>query len=176
MTLIGEKIFTTEVQRHGSHGGGTEMRKLTFLFLLPLLVGWGPCGPIPGGEISGQAVTEPVTDWTFTNDHSNIQVETRPEDPYSVTTWCFTDGPHLYVPSRGAARKPWVENVTADPRVRLRIGDKIYSGRAVRITDGEERKRIAHRLTEKYLLAHWGLDPDKPEEYEDTWFFRIDPP
>lgn len=151
------------------------MRRIIPLLLLPMLVGWGPCGPIPGGEISGEAVTEPVTDWIFTNDHSTIQVETRPEDPYSVTTWCFTDGPHLYVPSRGAAGKPWVEYVTADPRVRLRIGDEIYSGLAVRITDDGERQRVAYHLTEKYLLARWGIDPGDPQDYADTWFFRIDP-
>lgn len=151
------------------------MKRIIPLLLLPVLAGWGPCGPISGGEISGEPVTEQVTDWTFTNDYSTIQVETRPEDPYSVTTWCFTDGPNLYVPSRGAARKPWVKNVTADPRVRLRIGDDIYSGRAVRITDEEKRMRSAYLLTQKYLLASWGIDPDKPEEYEDTWFFRIDP-
>jgi hypothetical protein len=151
------------------------MRKLLLLLLLPVLAGWGPCGPITGGEISGEPVTEQITDWIFTDDHSTIQVETRPEDPYSVTTWCFSDGPNLYLPSRGAARKQWVQNVLADPNVRLRIGDKIYSGRAVRITDDEERKRLAHWLTRKYLLASWGMDPDKPEEYEDTWFFRVDP-
>jgi len=66
-------------------------------------------------------------------------------------------------------------NVAADPRVRLRIGDDVYSGQAVRITDEGERQRAAYLLAQKYLIASWMLDPNKPEEYEDTWFFRIEP-
>src|SRR5262245_28767823 len=88
-----------------------------------LLLGWGPCGPIAGGELSGGSASAPADGWSFTNELSTIQVETRPSDPYSVTTWCVTDGKQLWVPSRGAAKKQWVQNVLTDPHVRLRIGD-----------------------------------------------------
>lgn len=134
----------------------------------------GPCGPIPGGRIDGHEAESPPADWTFTNDVSTIQVETRPDDPYSVTTWCFTDGPNLFVPSRGAARKPWVQNVSADARVRLRIGDDVYVMQAARVTDEAELRRIIPLLRAKYLLARWGMDDD-PEKSPDTWVFQMSP-
>jgi hypothetical protein len=145
-----------------------------WLLLIPLLLGPGPCGPISGGRIDGETATEPVTDWRFTNDISTIQVETNPADPYSVTTWCVTDGQMLYVPSRNAARKQWVKNVLADPNVRLRIGDKVYERRAVRVTDPAEMQKVVTLLRQKYTMARWGMSED-PAESPDTWYFRMDP-
>ena len=146
---------------------------LTLLFVLPIVSGWGPCGPITGGRIAGELATELVNDWTFTDDISTIQIETRPDDPYSVTTWCFTDGPHLYIPSRGAPTKPWVKNVLADPRVRLRIGGKVYAMRATRVTDDGQRGKLIALLKKKYVTARWGMDDD-PEASPDTWFFHVE--
>ena len=57
------------------------------LVLAALLTGTVACGgPLlifPGGELSGEVVTEPVEDWSFLSD-SFIDLETRPDDPYSV--------------------------------------------------------------------------------------------
>jgi hypothetical protein len=144
---------------------------LTLLALAPLVLAAGPCGPIPGGRIAGDEGAPPA-DWSFTDAISTIQVETRPADPYSVTTWCFTDGPALYVPSRGAARKPWVQHVASDPRVRLRIGDRVYAMTATRVTDPAELRRIVPLLRAKYRMARWGMDDD-PAHSPDTWFFRM---
>jgi hypothetical protein len=140
---------------------------------LPVLAGWGPCGPIPGGRIDGEPAGERVADWTFTDELSTIQVETKPGEPYSVTTWCITDGPNLYVPSRGAPEKPWVKNVVADPRVRARIGDRVHQFRAVRVVDGEEQRRVVSLLRRKYTMARWGMDED-PSKAPDTWYFRME--
>jgi hypothetical protein len=158
---------------------GTRTRSHTAravaLLCLPVLLAAGPCGPIPGGRLSDdlQPAT-PAVDWTFTNDISTIQVETKPDAPYSVTTWCFTDGPNLYVPSHGAAKKPWVQNVVADRQVRLRIGDSIYEMQATRITDEGELRRIVPLLRSKYTMARWGMDDD-PAKSPDTWFFHLTP-
>ncbi len=43
----------------------------------------GPFHFIPGGELQGTAVNEPVTDWSFATDRF-IELETRPSQPYSV--------------------------------------------------------------------------------------------
>jgi hypothetical protein len=143
------------------------------LALVPLLLAVGPCGPIPGGRIDGELVSAPAG-WRFTDDVSTIQVETRPEDPYSVTTWCFTDGTDLYVPSRNAERKPWVQNVTRDPRVRLRIDDRVYEMQASRVTDQTDLRRLIPLLRAKYRMARWGMDDD-PASSPGTWFFRMSP-
>ena len=43
----------------------------------------GPFLSIPGGALAGEVVSEPVTDWSFV-DSVFLDLETRPEDPYSV--------------------------------------------------------------------------------------------
>ena len=49
-----------------------------------------------GGQLSGE-VTDPPADWSEFNDEEIIQLETRPEDPYSVNIWMIASGPDLYV-------------------------------------------------------------------------------
>jgi hypothetical protein len=148
-------------------------RHAALVVLLPGLLGAGPCGPIAGGRLDGSTSAAPA-DWRFTDGVSTIQVETRPEDPYSVTTWCFSDGTGLYVPSRSAARKPWVQNVLADPRVRLRIEDRVFEMTASRVTDAAELRRVIPLLRAKYRMARWGMDDD-PASAPGTWFFRMTP-
>jgi hypothetical protein len=131
----------------------------------------GPLGPLPGGRLKGEVVRDPVADWSFTDDYETIALETRPEDPYSVTTWCFAHGGYLYVPSREPREKTWVQNVLADSRVRLRIGDRIYERRAVRVTDEAVIDAIVPAVLAKYELERPQGD-DAPE----VWFFRMDPP
>jgi hypothetical protein len=146
-----------------------------FLLALPLLLAAGPCGPITGGRLS-QDLKPAVApaDWSFTDEVSTIQVETRPDDPYSVTTWCFTDGKTLYVSSDDAERKQWVRNVVADPRVRLRINDDVYDMQATRVTDEAELRRLVVLLKAKYTLARWGVNDD-PAKSPQLWYFRMTP-
>ena len=47
---------------------------------------YGPLGPIPGPELAGSLVEEPVEDWSSVDAVKVVQIETRPEDPYSVST------------------------------------------------------------------------------------------
>ncbi len=44
---------------------------------------------IPGGRLSGEDITGPVTDWSFIQQHPIVTLEVRPSDPYSVNTSCF---------------------------------------------------------------------------------------
>jgi hypothetical protein len=150
----------------------TVHRRL-LLVLVPLVLGAGPCGPIPGGRIDGQETAVPAS-WSFTDAISTIQVETRPDDPYSVTTWCFTDGTTLYLGARAAERKPWVQYVTEDPRVRLRIDDRVYPMAVTRLTDDAELRRLIPLMRAKYRMARWGMDDD-PASSPGTWFFRLTP-
>ena len=62
-----------------------------------------PLGPIAGRELTGEVVAEPVSDWSFTDEHNLIAVETRPDAPHSVTTICIAHEGALYVPARGAS-------------------------------------------------------------------------
>ena len=95
----------------------------------------GPTLVIPGGALSGTEVVEPVTDWSFVSDRF-VDLETNPEDPYSVELDYILRGGQLYVdPSEG---KRWLEYLRKDPRVRVRFGDRIYRATAVLVGEPGE--------------------------------------
>lgn len=126
-----------------------------FLLLFPVLLGIGwsvGCGPlvmIPGGSLSGSVQPVP-SDWSFSDDVDVVQLETRPDDPYSVNVWGVGMGAHFYVVSGDAAESSWAQNVLADPEVRLRVGDAIYEMRAERVEDDAEIDRLLAGLKSKY--------------------------
>jgi hypothetical protein len=128
-----------------------------------------PMGPLAGGRLAGELQTTEVADWSFAHGHDTIQLETRPDDPHSVTVWAFTHEGRLYVPSRHAKRKRWVQNVVDDPRVRVRIGDRIYPARATQVTDSAELEAAVPALFEKY-----DLEPMDEKERAGAWVFRLD--
>ncbi len=145
-------------------------RRLASLLALSALAACGPLGPLAGGRLTGEVVSDPVTDWSFTDALATVEVETRPEAPYSVTVWCFHSGSSLYVPARNPKSKTWVQNALADDRVRLRIDGRIYERRAVRVTDPDEIEAVLPALLEKYQLEL--PDPGRRPEVD---FFRLEP-
>jgi len=104
------------------------LRVFTLVLTAGLLACGGPFLVIPGGALSGDVASEPVADWSFVDD-AFIDLETRPEDPYSVEiNYTVVDG-QLYIdPAEG---RRWLEHIRADPRVRVRFGGKVYPGVAV---------------------------------------------
>ena len=58
----------------------------------------GPVVMLPGGKLSG-TVQPPPADWAFSDDVDNIQLETRPDDPYSVNLWGVGVGATFYIVS-----------------------------------------------------------------------------
>ena len=82
-------------------------RWLVLAICLPMLMGMGPCGPIPGGELSGDVVTAPVDDWSFANDVPRCAVEVRPASPHSVTVNCMSWQQRLFVSCSECELKRW---------------------------------------------------------------------
>ena len=132
-------------------------------------LGCGPMGPIPGGKLDGVVVSGEVSDWSFTDEIKNIQLEARPGDPYSVTTWCAAHGGGIYVGSGGGEKTRWARYLLADSRVRLRIDGKLYNRSAVRVTDRDEIEAVLQKLETKY---NFELDD---EDQIDGLLFRMDP-
>jgi hypothetical protein len=128
------------------------MRSKTALLCLLLLLVLGCGGPlvmIPGGELSG--TVEPVPrDWSFSDDVENIQLETRPGNPYSVNLWGAGIGSDFYVASGRGLESAWAQHIEADPDVRLRIGDVVYEMRAIRSDDPADRQRFLAAAEKKY--------------------------
>ena len=128
-----------------------------------------PLGPIAGRALSGELVSEPVEDWSFSDESMLIAVESRPAAPHSVTTVCFTHEGALYVPAQNGSAKSWTHYATSDPRVRLLIDGRIYPARATRVTDPALFPELAKAAGAKYaFLADGDALPD------DVWLFRMD--
>lgn len=132
-----------------------------------------PIGPLAGKELSGEVAAETPSDWGFTDEHMTIAVEVRPEDPHSITTICFVHEGALYVPAQGGSDKEWTQMVLADPRVRLKIGDRIYPAKATRIADESQREAMIASASKKYAQLAAAQEGENPPE--DVWVFRIDP-
>ncbi len=108
----------------------------------------GPLLVFPGGELSGQVVTTPVGDWSFVQD-SFVDLETRPDDPYSVELNYIVKDGKLYIdPAEG---RSWLDHIRADPRVRVRFSGKVYPLKAVLVgqpgeLEGFDQDRYIYRL------------------------------
>jgi len=135
-------------------------------FVLALLSGCGPTLLLPGGELSGPV--EPIpADWAFAEAVSTVQLETKPAEPYSVNIWAVGIGNRLYVHA-GTNRSQWVENLIADPQVRVRIEGKIYPLVASRVERPEEFADFADAYKKKY-----GVRP-RNENVADVYLYRLD--
>ncbi len=134
-------------------------------FALACLFGCGPILLLPGGQLSGPVEALPA-DWSFSDEVSTVQIETRPSDPYSINIWAVGLGSHLYIHA-GANRSRWVENLMADPLVRVRIAGKIYPLTAVRVEDSAEFATFADAYKKKY-----GTRP-RNENVAEVYLFRL---
>lgn len=122
------------------------------------IFGFEPRDGRPGLWLSGDLVTEPVTDWNFTNQFAEIflQTNTTYGIPHSVTVWCaVSDGDfYLFSSYRGGGNFPdkraWNQNVLRDPRVRLKIGDRLFDRALRHIDDESTRAPVYQAFLEKY--------------------------
>jgi len=141
------------------------MRALVFVVALCSLLACDPTVMIPGGRLSGETKPVPAS-WAFTEEVETVQLETRPEDPYSVNIWGVGVGDDFYVAS-GKADNAWARHIASDDRVRLRIEGSIYEMRAIRDDSAEGRERFLEAAKAKY-----DFEPD-PEESSDAILFRL---
>ena len=165
-----------------------QVAKAGWVAALALL--WGvalpACAPQdrrPGTWLSGERVEGPIEDWAFAAEHREILVETRTwyGIPHSVTTTFVALDGTLYVPSvyYGGGQFPderfWNRNVVRDPRVRLKIGDRLFERRAALVTDAAERQAVFEAFARK--LSFWKDLLEKPASERPTLIFlRMDPP
>ncbi len=137
---------------------------------LVLLACFEPSDRRPGTWLSGEVVEGAVDDWSFTNDHREIWIETRTPYlvPHSVTIVCAEADGKLFVAARNPDGKRWVANVDRDPAVRLKIGDRIYEQRLVPI----ESPEMLDTAYEAYA-AKYGWERVPPAERPPTRFFEV---
>jgi hypothetical protein len=101
-----------------------------------------------GGELSGEVVVEPVSDWGFQTSRF-VDLEVHPSDPYSVKLNYVVMNGSLYIdPAEG---RRWLDYLREDPRVRVRFDDKIYPLKAILVgkpgeLEGFDADRFIYRL------------------------------
>ncbi len=123
-------------------------RSLLALTLFALVGCGGPFLVFPGGELSGEVVTEPVDDWSFADD-TFVDVEFRPGDPYSVElNYVVRDGKLYIDPAEG---RTWFDYLRENPNLRVRFGSEIYPVKAVLVgkpgeLEGFDADRYVYRL------------------------------
>ena len=139
-------------------GGSSLLAFLVVGLILVRAMGFEPRERSPGLWLSGEVVTTPVRDWSFTDEFEHLFVETRTWYfiPHSVTTYCATYNGELYLTSTypQAAEFPgnrsWNHNVVRDPHVRLKIGDRIYERQVFLVTDPAEKTAVLDSKAKKY--------------------------
>jgi hypothetical protein len=125
----------------------------------------------PGLWLKGEVVRTPVTDWSFVNDQphpgrslNTVLVETRTPYfiPHSVRTMPTVRNGVFYLRSHQDRMdrqfpydKSWTADVARDPRVRIKIGDKLYEATLVLVTDRSQ------------AIAVLGRDPEVREKGAD---------
>jgi hypothetical protein len=140
------------------------------LLIAMALVGLAGCSEpfivFAGGELSGEVETPPQ-DWSELATEETFQLETRPEDPYSVNIWAVGIGRDVYI-GTGPDGTNWSSHLEQDPRVLLRVGETLYPLQARPVTAREERTRVAEAYAEKYEL-------DRDENWlKEALVYRLD--
>lgn len=143
------------------------------LAALLVVVGAGclePSDRRPGLRLSGETAPAVVDDWSFTDAHAEIFVETRTPYlvPHSVTIVCAVLDGRLYIGARNPRKKRWVAWVGRDPNVRLKIGERVFEQRLERVGDPAEVDAIYRAYAAKY-----GWEPRPAAERPEVWYFRV---
>ena len=122
---------------------------LLALYVVAIFVPFDPDAGRPGTRLGGSLAKAQDTDWSFLNDKNEIYVETQTWYliPHSVTTNSIVVDGAFYVPCGRCKTKRWPKNVQRDPRVRIKIDDKLYERTAVLITDAAQRRALLYKLT-----------------------------
>ena len=128
----------------------------------------GPIGPFPGGALSGSVDPDPSPDWRVAG--STVELEIRPDDPWSLRTDAIPYGRELYVPSFQAERRRWVPVALADPRVQVRLGHCLHEWRLERVTDPATRACLVELMAQLH-----GWAPDGIAGRDTTWYFHLAP-
>lgn len=127
-----------------------------------------PIFMVSGKRLSGEELPYP-SDWSACNDHQTVAVETRADDPHSVTTICFVHDGDLVIPAMNGSEKEWPAHVVRDPRVRVKIGDHVYPALAERMTD-VSLDDLVESVAAKYPQI---AEQDPADAPQDVWLFRI---
>lgn len=146
------------------------MNLFQYLGLIALTLALSACsGPfifMSGGELSG-AVQQPPAQWTFEESSALAQLETRPEDPYSINLAYVQMNGQLYIYA-GDTRTNWVQHIEQNPFIRIRVGETIYPVKALRVEDKDELTAFAAEWAGRSFFQR------DPMQFDEVWLYRLE--
>lgn len=126
----------------------------------------GPTGIMSGEALSG-TVTDPPAVWQFEESSALAQLETRPQDPYSINIVYVQIRGKLYIYA-GDTRTNWVQHIEQTPLIRLRVDEVIYPLCAVRVQDRAEFLAFAEEWASRSTFQR------DPRQFEEVWLYRLE--
>jgi hypothetical protein len=120
------------------------------------VVGLDPHERTPGLWLRGNVSTDPIADWSFTDQYKTVKVQTNTWYllPHSVTTFCIAYNGQLYLATTRPETKQWSRNVARDPHVRLKVGDRLFDRTVAVVTDPTERESVLQARAKKYAQKY----------------------
>ena len=77
-------------------------------------------------------------------------------DPHTIEIWFALKGRTVYMLSGGVARSDWVRNLIRTPEVTVRIGSRIFVGRARVVSEPAEDELARGLVYNKYREGYGG--------------------
>ncbi len=99
---------------------------------------------VPGGKLKGEQTSVPQS-WGSVPDV--VQLEMRPDDPYSINIWAVVSNGNLYIATREAN---WLPFIRANDMVRVRMDRKVYDLSAAEVTSEDEKLAVGEAYVGKY--------------------------
>jgi len=96
-----------------------------------------------GGALRGQVAVSDT--FSFASQYRLLQLEVRPQNPYSVNLRVVMRDGNLYIDA--AQRRRWHGHIKEDPQVRVKLGSMVYPARAIRVSDPEVTEQFARGRT-----------------------------
>ena len=139
---------------------------------------------LPGLWLRGNVANAPPADWSYTDKIAHLMIQTHTPYllPVSVTADFALYNGNLYVESTYPAGveypngRRWNGYLARDPRVRVKIGDQLFDGTMVYVTDPTEIQGVLQAKAKKYPAGGTGLfAPWKAPPLERAFVFKIVP-
>ena len=124
--------------------------RTVLVLVIPVLFGFGPCGPLAGGKLSGSVIAEKIDDFKFVKGVDTCALEVNAAEPHSVTVNCWAVGKQLFVGCKDCEGKEWSSFVTESPMGRIKIDDAIYPVKLTKMRDQVAIERAWKYRWEKY--------------------------
>ena len=70
--------------------------------------------------------------------------------PHEIEIWFGAHGDTIYLLSGGGDQSDWVKNMRAQPRVKVKIAKRQFTGQARFVLDAEEETQVRRILAAKY--------------------------